>query len=306
MLCNIERFSLFNENFLTYFRMFHHGLLVEFPTTVVAGYKSTNLSVLVGLVPVAEPRSGVSGSFEVSNSRWWVLTHHLNWWLLLCPRLLLLLARGLVLSHSWLVGNAFVYGWTVSNSGLATSATERIIRFVIVLATRRSNWSRRILFSVLVSLMNIQINRVRLVFQRNLPYWFLVSLWLILSSFVLIIRLRNADLSSLIVRRSTKQNIVDILDGVSLASVVVLRRRCVRFEYFSVVLVLAALVRLLSFGLSIEKGSLIRHARRFRNMSKLLIVTGLVVTLTIASAFRLYLLSWVVCVNSFARLLVPR
>jgi len=86
MLSDIKRLPLLNENFLTDFRVLHHSLLVELSSAVVARYKSAYFSVLIRLVCVSKPRSGISRRLKVSDPLSWVLAHHLNWWLLLASR----------------------------------------------------------------------------------------------------------------------------------------------------------------------------------------------------------------------------
>jgi len=140
--------------------------------------------------------------------------------------------------------------------------------------------------TVILSLMNIQINWVRLVFLGSLPHWLFVSLGLVLRSFVLVVRLRNTCLPPLLVCDTTQHNIVYIFNGVSFVAVIVLSRILVRLENFAIVFVLTTLIRLLALRLSIHEGFLIRSSWGFRNMSKLLVVIRLIVALTITSAFR--------------------
>lgn len=212
--------------------------------------------------------------------------------------LLLLLLAGGIRRQCRFVWNVLVHWRTIGNSLLLRIiVAERVISLIVILATWGRN-RRWLLFSVIFCLINIQINRDRLIFLgKNLPYWRFTFLGLILSAFVFIVWLRNTWLPPLLARHSPKKNIINVFDWVSF--VVILPS--VWFKHFSIVFV-SSFVGLL--GLSISQGPLVLRSWWFWNMSKLLIIVCLGVALSISSAFRL--VSWIVRIHGFSRLLIPR
>ena len=149
--------------------------------------------------------------------------------------------------------------------------------------------------------MNIQIDRVRLIFLRNLPYWLFMSLRLILGTLVFIIWLGNTWLPSLCPRCAAQNYIVYIFNWVSFVEILALA--CIRFEHFSIIFV-SPFIRLFTIGISINVGPLIRRSRWFWHVSKLLVVVWLIVALAVTSAF--WLVPRIVRLHCFVHLLVPR